>query len=98
MHIKVEPGLEDAARVEADSSSARTSGSRDWVFPIKHIKMEPQEEPEYVEFDPFTIPDKFRKEVKKERRGSTGVDWLRRISNSEAVSLLDDEPPPLDQH
>ncbi len=55
--------------------------------------MEPQEEPEYAEFDPFTIPEKFRKEVKKERRGSTGVGWLRRISNSEAVSLLDDEPP-----
>jgi hypothetical protein len=93
MHIKLEPGLEDATRVEANSSSARTSGSWDWVFPIKHIKKEPQEEPEYAEFDPCTIPDKFRKEVKKERRGSTGVDWLRRISNSEAVSLLDDEPP-----
>jgi len=93
MHIKVEPGLEDAARVEADSSSARRSGSRDWVFPIKSIKMEPQEEPEYAEFDPLTIPDKFRKEVKKESKGSTGVDWLRRISDSEAVSLLDDDPP-----
>jgi len=57
------------------------------------MKQEPLEEPEYAEFDPITIPEKFRKEVKKERRGSTGVDWLRQIANSEAVSLLDDEPP-----
>jgi hypothetical protein len=93
MHIKIEPGLEDAARVEADSSSTRASGSRDWVFNIKHMKKEPLEEPEYAEFDPVTIPEKFRKEVKKERRSSTGVDWLKRISNSEAISLLDEEPP-----
>jgi hypothetical protein len=93
MHIKIEPGLEDAARVEADSSSTRASGSRDWVFNIKHMKKEPLEEPEYAEYDPVTIPEKFRKEVKKERRSSTGVDWLKRISNSEAISLLDEEPP-----